>query len=95
MKKIFEDERSESGMRDLVLAFRCLEKLYDNKIDKLTEKEMWALHDVAYLVFENAYGKKIPEIGHLTKFGKREVFKNYREEILKKSEHLIIFTKNY
>ncbi len=95
MDKLFEDERSENALRDLVLAFKCLEKLYDNRIDKLTDKEMMALYDVGYLAFDNYYGDEISSIGHLTKYGRQEVFKHYREEILKKCEHLIIKLENY
>ena len=89
MENIFQDDRSESCMRETTLAFKCLEKLYDDKTDKLTDKEMNALHDIAYLPFDNSYGGEIPSIGHLSKIGKQEVLKDFKEELLKKSEHII------
>ena len=86
----FKDERTEYRLRNIIEAIKCLEKLYDEKTEKLTDKEMIALYDVGYLAFDNYYGKEISGIGHLTRFGKQEVFKNYREDILDKCEHLII-----
>lgn len=91
----FTDERSKSGLRDLLLSFKCLDKLQQGKFTTLTYKEMWALYDVGYLDFDNSYGEEIPAIGHLTQTGAREVFEHYRDEIMKKTEHIITKTLNY
>ena len=88
MKK-FKDERCDYGLQECLLAFKCLDKLVNEKFDKLTEKEMVALYDIAYLGFDNYHGEDIPSIGQLTIIGKRVVFKNYVDEIIKKSEHII------
>lgn len=59
----------------------ALLKLFDDRINKLNYNEIHYLYDEYYLGFNNSYGIEIPNHGHLTLSGKRELFEAFKDEI--------------
>lgn len=91
----FKDERCGWALEKLKLMSDGSKKLMRGEFSKLTDKEMVAMHEVLYLSFDNHYGESVGHIGHLTTFGRREVFENYQEVIKDKLEHFISKAFNY
>jgi len=94
IENIFEDERCNSAVESIYLAFSGLRKLYNNKIKSINAKEVWAMKDIFYLDFDNHYGEAINWIGD-TITAWREALELNRVEILKKSEHIIKEIENF
>ncbi|MFA7295456.1 MAG: hypothetical protein WC042_02355 [Candidatus Paceibacterota bacterium] len=86
--KFFEDKRCDFAVETIALAFSGLKKVFDENYKALKEKEIWAMKDIFYLDFDNHYGEAINWIGD-TIVAYREACELQREEILKKSEHII------
>ncbi len=88
MCNMFEDERCNHAVEEISLAFSGLKKVFDENYKAIREKEIWAMQDIFYLDFDNYYGKAINWIGDNI-VAWREACEINRDEILKKSEHII------
>lgn len=91
----FEDDRCKHALEDLKMIVDGGKKLMRGDFNKLTDKEMVAMYDGLYLGFTNHYGVELPPIGHLTTFGRREVFSDWKEIVRDKLEHFISKTFNF